>query len=298
MKKLFAAFMLILLMASPAFAIDTDGTLSANSDTRIPSQKATKTYVDGHTSAPAGSDKQIQYNNNGTLAGTSVIQFNSGTGAASITAGSFTNATTLSMASGSQGIISTPKYIPGYWYVGLIPGNSTTTTNTTPLVDGTEYATAAIAATPINIKAIKIRTSSSAAQIGASLKVCVYGSDGTNGAPGTLLGSTATGVAVTDATANLYVSFTLDSVAAVPAGVFWVAILQTSTTGVRTVIPAGSVQQSMYFGTAAGTGMAGTSPIYGYTVAQAYASGCASPFGTAVINSTQGLAPAFEYQIN
>ena len=47
--------------------LDTDGTLSADSDTRVASQKATKTYVDGKIVTPAGSDTQVQFNDGGVF---------------------------------------------------------------------------------------------------------------------------------------------------------------------------------------------------------------------------------------
>jgi hypothetical protein len=69
-------------------ASDTDGTLAANSDTRIATQKAVKTYVDAHTGgAPGGSSGQIQYNNAGAFDGFTVsgdATLNTGTGALTI----------------------------------------------------------------------------------------------------------------------------------------------------------------------------------------------------------------------
>lgn len=51
--------------------IDTDSTLSLNSDQVVASQKATKTYVDGKVASAGagGSNNEIQYNDTGNLAG-------------------------------------------------------------------------------------------------------------------------------------------------------------------------------------------------------------------------------------
>ena len=55
-KKAFLSLLIAALLATgtPAWAIDTDGTLSANSDTRIPSQKAVKTYADTKATFSSG----------------------------------------------------------------------------------------------------------------------------------------------------------------------------------------------------------------------------------------------------
>lgn len=52
-------------------SISTDGTFAANSDLKVPTEKATKTYVDSLISSivPGGSNKQIQFNDAGTLSG-------------------------------------------------------------------------------------------------------------------------------------------------------------------------------------------------------------------------------------
>lgn len=53
------------------YTLDTDETLDANSDTKVASQKAVKSYVDAHAGGgtPGGSDGQLQYNNAGALGG-------------------------------------------------------------------------------------------------------------------------------------------------------------------------------------------------------------------------------------
>ena len=205
------------------------------------------------------------------------------------------------VTSAIQGQINTrlklPDYTSTWYYVGGFPGQPTTTTNTTPLVDDVAYATPCIALSPCTITAVTGRTSSSNASVAALIKVGIYAGDGTNGTPGTLLASTVSGVAVGDSAVNTNIAWTLDTTATLEAGLFWVVFLQDSTTGTRWVIPANSIPQSQYLGGSANGLLGGSNITWGYTVSAAYASGLPSPFGTAVVNTTQGLAPAVIYRI-
>lgn len=218
----------------------------------------------------------------------------------SITGGSYTAASSsFSVAAGVTGQVYQPIYKSGQFYLGGFYGGTITAANTTPLVDNTEYAMPGFAAAPITIKSLSFRTSSTSANIAASVKICVYAGDGVNSTPGTLLGSTASGTSVADAATTTDIKINLDTPAAVPAGIFYAVILQTSTTGLRFQEGVGAVTMAQVFGATSNVSVfAGTPVTLGWTVARTYSSGCVSPFGTAVSNTTPGLAPAFVFEIN
>lgn len=190
-----------------------------------------------------------------------------------------------------------PVYTSTWYYIGGLPGQASTATNTTPIVDDVTYAVACIALSPCVITALGARTSSSNASVGAAIKAGIYAADGTNGAPGTRLGHTATGVAVGDSATNTLVNWTLDAATAVDAGLFWVVFLQDSTTGVRWNMLSSSLPQSQYLGGSTTGLLAGSNITWGYTGTATYSTGLPSSFGTPTVNTTQGLAPACYYRI-
>ncbi len=198
---------------------------------------------------------------------------------------------------GADGDAAFPDYVSNYWYLGGLPGQATTTTNTTPLVDDVLYAVAGLATKPLSITDIAARTSSSNASVSGVVKVGIYAADGVNGAPGTLLGQTTAGVAIGNSATSTIYTWTLDAPVDIPAGLYWVVFLQDSTTGVRFTTVSTINPQSMYLGGTATSVLSGSTSRYGYTGTATYASGLPSSFGTATVNSTIGLAPAFIYQV-
>ena len=208
-----------------------------------------------------------------------------------------TGATGAAGADGEDGDASFPNYVSNYWYLGGLPGQATTTTNTTPLVDDVLYAVAGIATSPLTITDIAARTSSSNASVSGVIKVGIYAADGVNGAPGTRLAHTTAGVAIGNSATSTIYTWTLDAPAVIPAGPYWVVFLQDSSTGVRFTTVSAAGPQSQFLGGTATTVLSGSTIVFGYTGAATYSSGLPAAFGAAAVNSTIGLAPAFIYQV-
>lgn len=207
----------------------------------------------------------------------------------------------LNSGSSGKGVHTTLPIISGNFYYMAPPAYAITSVNTTPLVTNTEYAVLNVAPVPISIHSIGVRTSTSNASVGAAVKVCVYAADGTNGAPSTLLGQTTSGTAITDTSLSTDYNLVLDSNTSVPAGPFWEAVLDTTTTtAVRLQEQSGAVAQAQYSGSATQAGLfAGTGTITGYSMAQTYSNGCASPFSASpTVLTSAGLAPAFVTEIH
>ncbi len=209
----------------------------------------------------------------------------------------FASAGAISGAEGFQAML--PMVSGKFMFMGPW-GATLSTAAASALVTNTEYATLNIAPAPISIHSIGIRTASTNVSTGDSVKICVYAADGAQGHPKTLLGSTATGTAIGDSAASTDVSITLDANTAVPAGPFWVAILNTFvTTGVRVVDQSGTLSAASEAGAATHAAVFGGTPTLGYTMAQTYSNGCASPFSASpTANTNVNLAPAFSVELH
>lgn len=84
--------------------ISTDGTFASNSDSKIPSEKAIKTYVTaavaGSAGTPAGSNKQIQFNDGGAFGGDSDLTWDKTTN--TLTIGTSAVSATIQGGSGAS----------------------------------------------------------------------------------------------------------------------------------------------------------------------------------------------------
>ncbi len=190
-------------------------------------------------------------------------------------------------------------YVSGKFYTTTPIGTTFTGTNTTLLIDDTIYAVLQTASAPIVINTVTIRTSSSNASNGASVKIGIYAADGASGTPGTRLALTATGTAIGNSATNTDYTITLDAVATVPRGPFYIAILQDSTTGARFNCLGNAFAFPNISGAATAAGIiGGTGVIYGYTMAQAYATGMPSTFTSGGELNTAAFAPTFIVEID
>ena len=202
------------------------------------------------------------------------------------------------MPNNTQAAAVFPELVASGCYFGGLPGTLSTSTNTTPLVDDVVYASPGWAPKPCTITELGIRTSSSNASASGLIKLAIYAADGAGGTPGTLLGITEA-ITVADSATNTGYSVALNSPVEVPSGLFWVAFLQDSTTGVRMLAPSGAAPSLQYLGTASlTTALSGSAPVYGYTGVGTYAGGFSAAFGTATINSTPALSPVFSYKVS
>lgn len=191
-----------------------------------------------------------------------------------------------------------PNYKSGNWYLGDMPCQSFTSTNTTPLVDDVIYAVPNVINRPVTISEIGFRTSGTNASVGANLKIGVYAADGADGAPGTLLAIGTAPVSVGDSALSTVYTVALDKPVFIASPLFWIAVLQDSTTGVRTTIPTYSFVSSRFFGNATASGIyAGSSIPWGYTGVGTYAGGMPSDFGTPTLQTNLGLAPVCVYKV-
>jgi len=190
-----------------------------------------------------------------------------------------------------------PNHVSLNWYDAALPGQQFSSTNTTPLGNDVIYASPCFACRPVTISDIGFRTSGTNASVGASVKLAVYAADGANGVPGTLLGSTGA-ISVTDAALNTFYSGILDKEVFLPGGLFWIAIIQTSTTGVRTAMPTISYVVSRYLGnfTSGGNIYSGSTIPWGYTGVGTYVGGFPDPFGTPTLQTSSALSPSFVYK--
>ena len=196
-----------------------------------------------------------------------------------------------------EGIIL-PNYIGGNWYMGDMPGQQFTSTNTTPLVDDVIYAVPNVINRPVTISEIGFRTSGTNASVGANLKIGVYAADGADGAPGTLLAIGTAPVSVGDSALSTAYTVALDKPVFIAGPLFWIAVLQDSTTGVRTAIPTLSYVRSSFFGNATAGGVyAGSAIPWGYTGVGTYAGGMPSAFGTPTLQTNSGLTPVCVYKV-
>lgn len=190
------------------------------------------------------------------------------------------NLATALTTAGAGGIYAVPAYKVGKSYLHGVIGSGPASTNTTTQASDTVYAVQGIAFAPLTISTISLRTSSSNTSVGASVKVAVYGALST-GLPGARLGNTAVGTAITDAAVSTVFTITLDAPAVVPAGPFFIAVLCTFvTTAVRLSIYSNQVPQGVSLGSSTIANLFSATPDMGYFVAQSYATGMPSPFGS------------------
>jgi len=122
--------------------IDTDGTLAANSDQLVATQKATKTYVDTQVSANAFTDEKAQDAVGGILVDSTTIDLTYSDGTPSITAAAIVQMSITSDASGLKlsGDATSPGALQGYgtnssgtkgWYGESVVFAYTDTVNST-----------------------------------------------------------------------------------------------------------------------------------------------------------------------
>jgi hypothetical protein len=196
----------------------------------------------------------------------------------------------------TAGLAYQRPYISGNTYLhGPLPV-ATTSTNTQVIASNLAYAIPGYAAAPFVMTAIAVRTSSSNASSGASVKACIY-AVGADGKPSTLLGTSSAGQAIGNSAVSTTYSLTLDAPVSIPAGPFYIATLGTATTTqARYTIYAAASGFSANGATTAANAL-GTSPTVGYTASQTYASGCANPFGTATEVTVVTNAPAVAYTV-
>lgn len=207
------------------------------------------------------------------------------------------NLVTALATANSTGMYGPSIYKSGYNYLCGPAGAGPTSTNTSTMGTDTVYAVQGVAFAPITITSVSVRTSSSNASVGASVKVGVYAC-GTDGKPSTRLATTATGTNITDLATSTTFTLALDSSAVVPAGPFFIAVLcTTATTAVRLNTLSSQNPQCTAFGSSTIANVYGITPDMGYTVAQSYASGLPSPFGTAVAMNNIATTPSFVFTV-
>lgn len=215
-------------------------------------------------------------------------------GTAQTLALSAANMAARAVANGNGSLYIPNEYVAGRFYLTMPIGMVITAANTIPLVDDVAYAVLQYAHAPITIHSVGARTSTTNASSGANVKIAVYAADGANGGPGTRLGLKTAATAVGDAATSTDINAVLDGDIAVPAGPYYIAILQDSTTGVRFQINSNASQMAGELGSTTQTGLyGGTAILYGYTMTRTYADGLPATFvadGT-IVSST--LAPAF-----
>lgn len=233
----------------------------------------------------------------GTLTGTTL--------AANVVTSSLTSVGTLTgltsngqitVTAGNNGPYTPRAYISGNVYGSGGFGTALTFTNTTALVNDTVYASSSYVSAPVTLTKVTFWTSSSNLSLAASAKACVYG-QGSDGKPAALLGSTASGTAITNSATDAATTFTLDAPTAIPAGQFFIAILTTATTGIRVAIPSTANVFLNLNGATSIANFVAFNPTMGYSASQAYASGCPSPFGTATEVNTLGTLPVFAFTV-
>lgn len=185
------------------------------------------------------------------------------------------------------------------------PLNSYQTTNTATLATDTLTAIYCVAPCSGFLTQVSFRTSTSNASNGAKFKVGIYSVLPGN-KPGRLIGTYTGEITVTNAATSTAFDVTLDTPIPVFAKMpFFVAILGTATTtAARYVIQSSASSALSHYGspnTTAGTGLFNDIPnAYGWSVAQSYASGLPTSFGTptAVTVVTGVPSPGLKYSTN
>jgi len=232
----------------------------------------------------------------GTATSGSLAKFSNSSGvlANSLLSESATHVTvngSIGPAAGFTGVAQSPAYVSGRFYMHGFQGAYFTTTNTNVLTLGRLYVVAGQAATNITIPTSTIRTSSSNASAGVEVKYCAYDKNLN------LLGKTTTGTLIGDSATGIDYTGTFDSPVSVTAGIYYLGIMSTGTTGLRTSIYDSLRHNTTTLGSATASGFYSASIGTGYYQSVTYSDGCPATMVPDGATSTTASAPVFVFSV-
>lgn len=177
--------------------------------------------------------------------------------------------------------------VSGRSYLAGPPGTSTSSTNTTVMPSDVIIGVVAYIFRPCTISSLTLRTSSSNASVGASVRLGIYACLDT-GLPGHLISQNSAGSAIGDSATNTNITQSLDNPVIItePSKIFIVSQHTATTTGARFSVASSLAPFVTYEGANSVANAITAVGICGFKAVAPYSSGLPSTFGTPSIITT------------